>query len=105
MNIQTPFTFASVYPLGVWRSLGLRLRGVCQFQAFWPLALVQQAQAAIVFVVRGLCGHFRFCALGLTLRSTPDALRQAAIYSIRQVPCSQYGRSTVQGDTGRAHEK
>lgn len=34
MNIQAPFTFASVYPLGVWRSLGLRLRGVCQFQAF-----------------------------------------------------------------------
>ena len=34
MNIQVPFTFASVYPLGVWRSLGLRLRGSCQFQAF-----------------------------------------------------------------------
>ncbi|WP_313562629.1 DUF1010 domain-containing protein [Diaphorobacter nitroreducens] len=34
MNIQAPFTFASVYPLGVWRSLGLRLRGWCQFQAF-----------------------------------------------------------------------
>ncbi|MCZ2394908.1 MAG: DUF1010 domain-containing protein [Chitinophagales bacterium] len=34
MNIQTPFTFASVYPLGVWRSLGLRLRGLRQFQAF-----------------------------------------------------------------------
>ena len=34
MNIQTPFTFASVNPLGVWRSLGLRLRGVCMFQAF-----------------------------------------------------------------------
>ena len=34
MNIQAPFTLASVYPLGVWRSLGLRLRGVCQFQAF-----------------------------------------------------------------------
>ncbi|MBS7351274.1 MAG: DUF1010 domain-containing protein [Comamonas sp.] len=34
MNIQTPFTFASVYPLGVWRSLGLRLRGLRQFQSF-----------------------------------------------------------------------
>ena len=34
MNIQAPFTFASVYPLGVWRSLGLRLRGLRQFQAF-----------------------------------------------------------------------
>lgn len=34
MNIQAPFTVASVYPLGVWHLLGLRLRGVCQFQAF-----------------------------------------------------------------------
>ena len=34
MNIQAPFTFASVYPLGVWRSLGLRLHGLSQFQAF-----------------------------------------------------------------------
>ena len=34
MNIQAPFTFASVHPLGVWHSLRLRLRGVCQFQAF-----------------------------------------------------------------------
>ena len=34
MNIQAPFTFASVHPLGVWRSLGLRLRGLRQFQAF-----------------------------------------------------------------------
>ena len=41
--------------------------------SFWPLALVQQAQAAIVFVVRGLCGHFRFCALGLTRRSSRPA--------------------------------
>ena len=28
MNIQTPFTFSSVYSLWVWRSLGLRLRAV-----------------------------------------------------------------------------
>ena len=34
MNIQTPFTFASVYPQGVWRSLGLRLGVLRQFQAF-----------------------------------------------------------------------
>ena len=27
-----PFAFASVNPLGIWRSLGLRLRGVCKFQ-------------------------------------------------------------------------
>ncbi|WP_453932527.1 DUF1010 domain-containing protein [Acidovorax temperans] len=34
MHIQAPFTFASVYPPGVWRLLGLRLCGLCQFQAF-----------------------------------------------------------------------
>ena len=28
MNIQTPFTFSSVYSLWVWHSLGLRLRAV-----------------------------------------------------------------------------
>ena len=34
MNIQVPFTLASVYPLGVWHSLGLRLRSLRQVQAF-----------------------------------------------------------------------
>ncbi len=34
MNIQAPFTLASVHPLGVWRLLGLRLRGLRQFQSF-----------------------------------------------------------------------
>ena len=47
--------------------------GCASFKLFWLLALVQQAQAAIVFVVRGLCGHFRFCALGLTRRSSRPA--------------------------------
>ena len=47
--------------------------GCASFKPFWPLALVQQAQAAIVFVVRSLCGHFRFCALGLTWRSSRPA--------------------------------
>ena len=34
MNIQAPFTFASVYPLGVLLRAGLRLSGLRQFQAF-----------------------------------------------------------------------
>ncbi len=34
MNIQAPFTFASVHLLGGWRSFGLRLRGLRQVQAF-----------------------------------------------------------------------
>ena len=52
---------------------GFACMGCPSFKHFWPLALVQQAQAAIVFVVRGLCGHFRFCALGLTRRSSRPA--------------------------------
>ena len=52
---------------------GFACVGCASFKLFWPLALVQQAQAAIVFVVRGLCGHFRFCALGLTRRSSRPA--------------------------------
>ena len=52
---------------------GFACVGCASFKPFWPLTLVQQAQAAIVFVVRGLCGHFRFCALGLTRRSSRPA--------------------------------
>ena len=52
---------------------GFACVGCASFKPFWPLTLVQQAQAAIVFVVRGLCGHFRFCALGLTRRSRRPA--------------------------------
>ena len=52
---------------------GFACVGCASFKPFWPLALVQQAQAAIIFVVRGLCGHFRFCALGLTRRSSRPA--------------------------------
>jgi len=52
---------------------GFACVGCASFKPFWPLALVQQALAALVFVVRGLCGHFRFCALGLTRRSSRPA--------------------------------
>ncbi len=57
--------------------------GCPSFKHFWPLALVQQAQAAIVFVVRGLCGHFRFCALGLTRRSSRPAYCGRLILFVR----------------------
>ena len=57
--------------------------GCASFKPFWPLALVQQAQSAIVFVVRGLCGHFRFCALGLTRRSSRPAYCGRLILSVR----------------------
>ena len=52
---------------------GFACVGCASFKPFWLLALVQQAQAAIVFVVRGLCGHILFCALGLTRRSSRPA--------------------------------
>ena len=52
---------------------GFACVGCASFKPFWPLAFVQQALAAMFFVVRGLCGHFRFCALGLTRRSSRPA--------------------------------
>ena len=52
---------------------GFACVGCASFKPFFLLFFVQQAQAAIVFVVRGLCGHFRFCALGLTRRSSRPA--------------------------------
>jgi hypothetical protein len=42
MNIQNPFTFASAFALGVWRSVGLRLL------ACWGLAL-----GFVVFLASG----------------------------------------------------
>ena len=52
---------------------GFACVGCASFKPFWPLAFVQQALAAMFFVVRGLCGHFRFCVLGLTRRSSRPA--------------------------------
>ena len=64
---------------------GFACVGCDSFKPFWPLALVQQAQAAIVFVVRGLCGHFRFCALGLTRRSSRPAYCGRLILSVSPI--------------------
>ena len=52
------------------------------YWSFWPLALVQQALAVLVFVVRCPCGHFRFCALGLTRRSSRPAYCGRLILSV-----------------------
>ena len=66
---------------------GFACVGYASFKPFWPLAFVQQAQAAIVFVVRGLSGHFRFCALGLTRRSSRPAYcgRLILFVSLRKI--------------------
>ena len=61
---------------------GFACVGCASFKPFWPLALVQQALAALVFVVRGLWDHFRFCALGLTRRSSRPAYCGRLILSV-----------------------
>ena len=97
MNIQVPFTLASVYPLGVWHSLGLRLRSLRQVQAFlasgarlssatcylscsaaplpWPSAF---SWAAHVFKAGRA-----FWPSGLTLRSSGLAFSQPLTLAVR----------------------
>ena len=67
---------------------GFACMGCPSFKPFWPLALVQQAQAALFSVVRGLCGHFRFCALalGLTRRSSRPAYCGRLIFFYKGFP-------------------
>ncbi len=64
---------------------GFACVGCASFKPFWPLAFVQQAQAALVFVVCGLCGHCRFCALGLTRRSSRPAYCGRLILFVRKL--------------------
>ena len=66
---------------------GFACMGCPSFKPFWPLALVQQAQAALFSVVRGLCGHFRFCALalGLTRRSSRPAYCGRLIFFVSPI--------------------
>ena len=87
MFYSPAFTFSSIYPLGFCRVPGFALGCCASFKLFWPLALVQQAQAAIVFVVlRRLVGavlfrsscpspnpSYRFWLLALTFRSSRPA--------------------------------
>ena len=67
--------------------------GCASFKPFWPLALMQQALAALVFVVCGLCGHFRFCALGLTWRSSRPACCGRLILSVS--PITRFMQATI----------
>jgi hypothetical protein len=43
------------------------------YWCFWPLALIPLGLVALVFAVRGLCGHGRYLAFGLTRRSSRPA--------------------------------
>ena len=89
MNIQAPFTLASVHPLGVWRLLGLRLRGVCQFQAFLASSPCAASTGSSVFCSPWPVRSLSFFALGLTLRSSRPAFCGRLILSVRRRQCHQ----------------
>ena len=67
--------------------------GCANFKPFWPLALVQQALAVLVFVVRCPCGHILFCALGLTRRSSRPAYCGRLILAVRRGKAAQDQRA------------
>ena len=81
------FTFSSGYPLGFYRVPGFALGRCAYFKPFWPLALVQQALAAIILqalrrfrsavLFRSLrpssIWGFPFWLLGLTVQSSRPA--------------------------------
>ena len=73
MNIQTPFTLASVYSLGFEFLAGLRLLVLRQFSAF--LQAVRRLGGTLLF--RGLfpssIQKFLFWLLGLTVQSSRPA--------------------------------
>ena len=87
MFYSPAFTFSSIYPLGFCRVPGFALGCCASFKRFWPLALVQQAQAAIVLqalrrlggaaLFRSSCpspnSGYRFWLLALTFRSNRPA--------------------------------
>ena len=77
---------------------GFACVGCASFKHFWPLALVQQALAALIFVVRGLCGHFRFCALGLTRRSSRPAYCGRLTLAVRKTWKALIQRCICRGD-------
>ncbi|MHC3434554.1 DUF1010 domain-containing protein [Delftia lacustris] len=68
--------------MGVWRSLGLRLRGVCQFQAF--LASSPCAASASSYCFRSLwpVRSHSFLRFGSNPALKPTRLRRAA-YLVR----------------------
>ena len=86
MNIQAPFTFASVHLLGVWRSFGLRLRGLRQFQAL--LASSARPACASSFCFRSILG---LAALWLTGQSSRPAFGGRLTLFVRCIWNRLYG--------------
>ena len=111
MFYSPAFTFSSVYPLGFCRCAGLRPWVLRRFQAFWPLALVQQALPAIILqALRRLRGAVLFAVapvvklgfpvwlLGLTRRSsrtaTPRLTRFVSPFIFRFMQASIYSSAS-----------
>ena len=82
MNIQVPFTLASVYPLGVWRSLGLRLRGLRQFQAFLASSPCAESASSSCFRSPWPVQSLSFLRFGSNLALKPTRILRAA-YLVR----------------------
>ena len=82
MNIQAPFTFSSVYSLGGWRSLGLRLRRLCQFQAFLASSPCAESAGSSGFRSPLLVRSHSFLRFGSNPALKPTRMLRAA-YLIR----------------------
>ena len=93
MFMQPPFTFASVYSLGVWLYAGLRLRLLRQFQAFLAVGAYLASARSYLFASiaqlwwRGaFSGVLRFGKLVSALPFVPNpavkrtCLRQSAYF-------------------------
>nr|AGY30867.1 hypothetical protein [uncultured bacterium] len=82
MNIQAPFTFASVHLLGVWRSFGLRLRGLRQFQAFLASSLCTASAGSSCFRSLWPVRSLSFLRFGSNPALKPTRILRAA-YLVR----------------------
>ena len=61
MSMHPPFTFASVYSLGVWLCAGLRLQAVCLFKVFLAVGAYLESARSYCFASiaqLGWCGAF-----------------------------------------------
>ncbi|MEJ3959516.1 DUF1010 domain-containing protein [Brachymonas sp. G13] len=84
MNIQAPFTLASVHPLGVWRLLGLRLRGLRQFQSFLASSPCAASAGSSVFRSPWPVRSLSFLRFGSNPALKPTRILRAA-YLVRYI--------------------
>ncbi|WP_313311668.1 DUF1010 domain-containing protein [Pulveribacter sp.] len=82
MNIQASFTLIRIYPLGVWRLLGLRLRRVRQFQAFLPSSPCAASAGSSGFCIPWPVRSLSFLRFGSNPALKPTRILRAA-YLVR----------------------